>query len=97
MMTEDHNYDASGSSSSYKARKSESDQTLLRMLKDLCKSSARKLGVPPFAIFQDPSLEDMALKYPIKLQELHNLHGVGEGKAKRYGAEFINLIKQYIV
>ena len=96
MMTEDHNYDASGSSSSYKAPKSESDQTLLRMLKDLRKSSARKLGVPPFAIFQDPSLEDMALKYPIKLQELHNIHGVGEGKAKRYGAEFVNLIKQYV-
>ena len=96
MMTEDHNYDASSSSSSYKAPKSESDQTLLRMLKDLRKSSARKLGVPPFAIFQDPSLEDMALKYPIKLQELHNIHGVGEGKAKRYGTEFINLIKQYV-
>ena len=55
------------------------------MLKDLRKSNAKKLGVPPFVIFQDPSLEDMALKYPITIEELYNIHGVGEGKAKRYG------------
>ena len=62
---------------------------LLRMLKDLRKSNAKKLGVPPFAIFQDPSLEDMALKYPITIEELYNIHGVGEGKAKRYGRDFV--------
>lgn len=96
MMTEDHNYAASESESTYKSMKSEVDQTLIRMLKDLRKSNARILGVPPFAIFQDPSLEDMALKYPITIEELHNIHGVGEGKAKRYGKDFVHLIKQYV-
>lgn len=96
MMTEDHNYAASESASSYKTMKSETDQTLIRMMKDLRKSNAKTLGVPPFAIFQDPSLEDMALKYPISIEELHNIHGVGEGKAKRYGKDFVKLIKQYV-
>lgn len=96
MMTEDHNFDPTESTSSYNAPKSESDQTLLRMLKDLRKSNAKKLGVPPFAIFQDPSLEDMALKFPITIEELQNIHGVGEGKAKRYGNDFVSLISQYV-
>ena len=47
-------------------------------------------------IFQDPSLEDMALKYPITIEELYNIHGVGEGKAKRYGKDFVALIKRYV-
>ena len=68
----------------------------MRMLKDLRKSNAKKLGVPPFVIFQDPSLEDMALKYPITVEELYNIHGVGEGKAKRYGKDFVALIKRYV-
>ena len=96
MMTEDHNYANAESISSYKSLKSVADQTLIRMLKDLRKSNAKTLGVPPFAIFQDPSLEDMALKYPITIEELHNIHGVGEGKAKRYGSDFVTLIKQYV-
>jgi len=95
-MTEDHNYVSEASSSYNKATKIETDQTLFRMLKDLRKSNAKKLGVPPFAIFQDPSLEDMALKYPITIDELHNIHGVGEGKAKRYGKDFVTLIKRYV-
>ena len=66
------------------------------MLKDLRKSNAKKLEVPPFAIFQDTSIEDMALKYPISIEELQNIHGVGEGKANRYGRDFIVLIKQYV-
>ena len=66
------------------------------MLKSLRKSNAKKLGVPPFVIFQDPSLEDMALKYPITIEELYNIHGVGEGKAKRYGKDFVALIKRYV-
>ena len=69
---------------------------MMRMLKDLRKSNAKKLGVPPFVIFQDPSLEDMALKYPITVEELYNIHGVGEGKAKRYGKDFVALIKRYV-
>jgi ATP-dependent DNA helicase RecQ len=52
--------------------------------------------VPPFVIFQDPSLEDMALKYPITLEELSNVHGVGESKAKKYGKDFIALIADYV-
>ena len=62
----------------------------MKMLKDLRKRNAKKLGVPPFVIFQDPSLEDMALKYPITIwMNLANVHGVGEGKAKKYGKDFI--------
>ena len=95
-MTEDHNYVTEASSSYNKAPKTETDLTLFRMLKDLRKSNAKKLGVPPFAIFQDPSLEDMALKYPITIEELHNIHGVGEGKAKRYGKDFVALIERYV-
>ncbi len=72
------------------------DDELMAMLKDLRKNIAKKLGVPPFAVFQDPSLDDMALKYPISLEDLANVHGVGEGKASKYGAEFIKLIAKYV-
>jgi ATP-dependent DNA helicase RecQ len=96
LMTEDHNYDDSELASSYVAPKSQADETLLRMLKDLRKSNANRLKVPPFAIFQDASLEDMALKYPISIEELQNIHGVGEGKARRYGHDFIDLINKYV-
>ena len=65
-------------------------------LKDLRKKVAVKYGVPPFAVFQDPSLDDMALKYPITLEELSKVHGVGEGKARKFGEEFINLISKYV-
>jgi len=95
MMTEDHSYNLE-SNRNYNNSSDSVDQTLMRMLKDLRKASAKKLGVPPFVIFQDPSLEDMALKYPITIEELYNIHGVGEGKAKRYGKDFVNLIKHYV-
>ena len=95
MMTEDHTYNLE-SNCNYNNSSDSVDQTLMRMLKDLRKASAKKLGVPPFVIFQDPSLEDMALKYPITIEELYNIHGVGEGKAKRYGKDFVNLIKHYV-
>jgi len=95
MMTEDHSYNLE-SNRNYNNSSDSVDQTLIRMLKDLRKASAKKLGVPPFVIFQDPSLEDMALKYPITIEELYNIHGVGEGKAKRYGKDFVNLIKHYV-
>jgi ATP-dependent DNA helicase RecQ len=72
------------------------DEQLMGLLKDLRKRNAKKLGVPPFVIFQDPSLEDMALKYPITLDELSNVHGVGDGKAKKYGKDFIELISSYV-
>jgi ATP-dependent DNA helicase RecQ len=66
------------------------------MLKDLRKRISKKLSLPPFVIFQDPSLADMALQYPITIEELKNIQGVGEGKAKRYGKEFVELIKSYV-
>ena len=96
MMTEDHNYALSESPRARTALKSEADQNLIKILKALRKSNAKKLQVPPFAIFQDSSLEDMALKYPINIEELQNIHGVGEGKAKRYGNDFVDLINQYV-
>jgi len=72
------------------------DEMLMKMLKDLRKKNAKKLGVPPFVIFQDPSLEDMALKYPITIEELSNVHGVGDGKAKKYGKDFVAFISNYV-
>ena len=95
MMTEDHTYNLQ-TNRNYNNSSDVADIALMRMLKDLRKSNAKKLGVPPFVIFQDPSLEDMALKYPITIEELYNIHGVGEGKAKRYGKSFVALIKRYV-
>ena len=99
MMSEDHVFDESTDESIITASKGEgavADERLMNMLKDLRKRNAKKLGVPPFVIFQDPSLEDMALKYPISLEELGNVHGVGDGKAKKYGKDFIALIAEYV-
>ena len=56
----------------------------------------KKLGVPPFVVFQDPSLEDMTLKYPTTIEELANTHGVGDGKARKYGKDFVELIANYV-
>lgn len=72
------------------------DDQLVKMLKELRKKVAKKKDLPPFVIFQDPSLEDMALKYPVSIEELGNIHGVGEGKAKKYGADFVDLISRYV-
>lgn len=71
------------------------DPTLYAMLKDLRKDTARKLDLPPYVIFQDVSLEQMATMYPITLSELQNIQGVGAGKAKRYGQAFCDLIKKH--
>ncbi|MGG5487264.1 RecQ family ATP-dependent DNA helicase [Gaetbulibacter sp. PBL-D1] len=99
MMTEDHVFDETTDDSIITASKgggAVADEQLMGLLKDLRKRNAKKLGVPPFVIFQDPSLEDMALKYPITLDELSNVHGVGDGKAKKYGKDFIELISSYV-
>ncbi|MDR0995212.1 MAG: DNA helicase RecQ [Tannerella sp.] len=72
------------------------DPTLYAMMKDLRKKLSKRLSVPPFVIFQDPSLEAMATTYPITLEELQNIPGVGAGKAKRYGKEFIDLIRKHV-
>ncbi len=72
------------------------DQELFNMLKDLRKKLSKKMEVPPFVIFQDPSLMDMAIQYPITMDELRKIVGVSEGKARKYGKEFIELIKRYV-
>lgn len=71
------------------------DQKLYSMLKDLRKSFAKKHKLPPYVIFQDVSLEQMATMYPVTIQELQNVQGVGAGKAKRFGKEFCELIRKY--
>ena len=99
MMTEDHSFQDANDDNiivSSKGSGVAADQKLMNMLKDLRKKVAKRLGVPPFVVFQDPSLEDMALKYPISIDEMKNIHGVGDGKAKKYGKDFIDFIKKYV-
>ena len=99
MMTKDHEYKEEDDKSiitNSKSAGAASDEQLLKLLKDLRKKEAKKNDVPPFVVFQDPSLDDMALKYPISMEELLNVHGVGEGKAKKYGKPFVQLISNYV-
>ena len=72
------------------------DEQLFAMLKDLRRKVAQKHDLPPFVIFQDPSLQDMAIQYPITIEEMQNISGVGVGKANKFGKEFIELIKAYV-
>ncbi|WP_372973273.1 RecQ family ATP-dependent DNA helicase [Muriicola sp.] len=99
MMTKDHVYNEETDNAIVGATKKSggvADERLLKLLKDLRKNEAKKLDVPPFVVFQDPSLEDMALKYPISLEEMTNIHGVGEGKARKFGQPFIRMIADYV-
>ncbi|MDF0706378.1 DNA helicase RecQ [Flagellimonas okinawensis] len=99
MMTKDHVYSKDDTGNIVTAEKSNgavADENLLKLLRDLRKKEAQKREVPPFVVFQDPSLEDMSLKYPITMQELINIQGVGEGKAKKYGKAFVDLISKYV-
>ncbi len=99
MMTEDHIYaedDDSNIITNAKGSGGGTDEVLMKMLKDLRKSVGKKLGVPPFVVFQDPSLEDMTLKYPVDIKEMANVHGVGDGKARKYGKPFAELIAKYV-
>ncbi|WP_431123325.1 DNA helicase RecQ [Flagellimonas flava] len=99
LMTKDHEYSEKNNEAIVAAAKSPgggADNNLLKILKDLRKKEAQKLGVPPFVVFQDPSLDDMALKYPVNMEELLKIHGVGEGKAKKYGKPFVELIASYV-
>lgn len=75
---------------------STADKTLFALLKDLRKDISRKENLPPFVIFQDPSLEDMAIQYPVTFDELLQITGVGVGKAQKYGKPFLSLIEQYV-
>mgnify|MGYP000266957061 FL=1 len=72
------------------------DEQLFEMLKTLRKNVAKQKNLPPFVIFQDPSLEEMATNYPISIDELKNITGVGAGKATKYGKPFVDLIKKYV-
>ncbi|MEF9950612.1 MAG: RQC domain-containing protein, partial [Mucinivorans sp.] len=72
------------------------DEILYAMLKDLCREIAAREKLPPFVIFQDPSLEDMSIQYPISLEDMQQITGVGMGKARKFGAPFIELIKRYV-
>jgi len=100
MMSEDHMYtesdDASISVNTKGTGGGVADEILIKLLKDLQKSVAKKNGVPPYAVFQETSLEDMALKYPINVEELKNIYGVGEGKAVKFGKPFVDLISKYV-
>ena len=98
MLTQDHDYgdqDDEEVMASY-SKTGTVDEELFNILKDLRKKIAKDRNLPPFVIFQDPSLEDMATQYPVTLQELQNISGVGMGKAQKFGKEFVELIKKYV-
>jgi ATP-dependent DNA helicase RecQ len=99
MLAKDHDYDNPDDDDEIIAggqKTTSADQTLFAMLKDLRKQISRKENLPPFIIFQDPSLEDMAIQYPIRMEELTQITGVGQGKAQKYGEPFLKLIKNYV-
>ena len=101
MLVKDHDYDATEDDEAEAmamgmSKDSGTDRTLFTMLKDLRKTIAKQNGLPPFVIFQDPSLEDMAIQYPITKEEMTQIAGVGAGKAEKFGEPFIKLIKEYV-
>lgn len=97
-IAEDHDYEALMSQQNDEpvASGGALDETLLKYLQEQRKKPSKKHGIPPFAIFQDASLEDMASQYPTTMEELTNIFGVGEGKAKKFGKPFIELIERYV-
>ncbi|MEG1580729.1 MAG: HRDC domain-containing protein, partial [Bacteroidaceae bacterium] len=95
-ITEDHDFDEVEEDNNIRSGAAcAADLTLFQMLKDYRKRMAKSLDVPPYVIFQDPSLEAMATIYPQTIEELQNIPGVGAGKAKRYGKDFCELIKKH--
>ncbi len=99
MLVKNHDYDeaaASDDSGGAPSGGASGDPQLFSMLKDLRKKVAKKHNLPPYVIFQDPSLADMSIQYPVNLDELQNIQGVGQGKARRYGKEFVELISKYV-
>ena len=99
MLVDDHDFENPEEEELFEAMGSKSstaDKTLFALLKDLRKEIARKEKLPPFVIFQDPSLEDMAIQYPVTVDELKQIQGVGMGKAQKYGKPFLELIKEYV-
>jgi ATP-dependent DNA helicase RecQ len=99
MLVDDHDFENPEEEELFEAlgaKSSTADKTLFSLLKDLRKEIARKEKLPPFVIFQDPSLEDMAIQYPVTVDELRQITGVGSGKALKYGKPFLDLIKEYV-
>ncbi|MDG1386187.1 MAG: RecQ family ATP-dependent DNA helicase [Flavobacteriaceae bacterium] len=96
LMTEDHDFAAHRNSSAPIKREVIADENLLKLLIGLRKKVADKAGVPPYTVFQENSLTEMSFKYPISLEELKNINGVGEGKAVKYGQDFLITIKSYV-
>ncbi len=99
MLSENHDYsdtDEDDEGITSPERSGTTDDELFTILKNLRRKISKQLNLPPFIIFQDPSLEDMAIQYPVTLEELQNITGVGAGKARKYGAEFIKIIKTYV-
>jgi ATP-dependent DNA helicase RecQ len=99
MLTKDHDYESADDEMDGKSGEGKTaavDNELFTILKDLRKKVAKELNLPPFVIFQDPSIEDMAIQYPITLEEMQRIVGVGAGKAQKYGAKFVDLIKKYV-
>lgn len=96
MLTKDHDYDNIEGGGGGAAKTDALDVTLFSMLKDLRRDISKKENLPPFVIFQDPSLEDMTIQYPTKLEELKSISGVGIGKAAKYGEPLVDLIKIYV-
>lgn len=99
LLVKNHEYEEegdSGISGGAPSGGASGDPQLFSMLKDLRKKTAKKQNLPPFVIFQDPSLADMSIQYPITVEELQHIQGVGQGKARRYGKEFVALIKKYV-
>ena len=95
-ITEDHDYDNLNSSGGGTQKGVAMDKLLFNILKDLRKKVAKEIGLPPAILFMEPSLIDMANQYPITLEEMAQVQGVGTGKAKKYGQDFINAIKTYV-
>lgn len=92
----ERNYDGQDNPAPAAVKSAAGDEELVGLLKDLRRRQARKMEVPPYVIFQDPSIDEMALKYPINLDELQQIQGVGEGKARKYGTPFVELIRDYV-
>jgi ATP-dependent DNA helicase RecQ len=99
MITEDHDYsdtDGDDDISAAGGQGGSADEVLFSILKDLTKKIAKRLNMPPYVIFQEQSLVDMTIQYPVNMEELKQIAGVGSGKAEKYGAEFIEIISQYV-
>jgi ATP-dependent DNA helicase RecQ len=99
MLSQDHDYEAEAEDDDTfvsSARTNTVDERLFNILKDLRKKIAKQKNLPPFVIFQDPSLEDMCINYPVTMEEMQNISGVGAGKALKFGKEFIETIKTYV-